>query len=175
MELILETSKKSSVNVPKLTAPTFEMKNNYYVVADGSTFNYFSIKVFESDENHPLIRFEKSPPVLLEGLAVVNKRVYKVTLKDLQRQVIRKSRDITKEVIDASANRNTGTKSEPAATVADTNSSQAVSDKLEQRADQEAEVEVNQAADAAWQDQIGALLTLMSEKEGDEWEIAEAP
>jgi hypothetical protein len=41
----------------------------------------------------------------------------------------------------------------------------------------EAEMEIGKDADAAWKDQIRALLVALSEEEGgeEEWEVTEAP
>lgn len=172
MELILETSREASLNIPKLSLSTFEMKNNYYVVTDGQTFNYFPIKVADSPDTSPLIRFVKAPPILMEGVAIVNKKKYHVTLKDLQRSLIRKSRLINQEAIDASNKRN-ATKNSPAVG-ANTNPGEAVLNRDEQPVVKETEVEINEAADAAWSDQIGSLLSFISEKEGEEWEITDA-
>jgi hypothetical protein len=80
-----------SFTLPKLTMNDFKLKNNYYVVTNGEVFNYYPIKV-EKETDAPFIKFEKSPPVILEGLAVVNKQVYRVPLADLLRGIIRKSR-----------------------------------------------------------------------------------
>jgi hypothetical protein len=162
-----------SFTLPKLTSNDFKLKNNYYVVSNGEVFNYYPIKVVERADG-PIISFEKTPPVILEGLAIVGKKVYKVTVDDLLRRIIRKSREVNLEV----ENGSNANQSEPATPVAEVIESPVAGNKTVQRTDErglsrEAEVEIGKAADAAWTNQIRALLVALSEEEGseEEWEI----
>lgn len=165
-----------SFTLPKLTMNDFKLKNNYYVVTNGEVFNYYPIKV-EKDLGTELLRFEKAPPVILEGIAVVNKKMYKVPVQDLLRGIIRKSREINLEVENGS-NASDADDSTSATEVIDTPVAgrKTVQRKDERGISREAEVEVGKTADAAWQDQMRALLVALSEEEGEEdWEVTEAP
>jgi hypothetical protein len=180
VDLITEISTAVSINTPKLSTRTFELKNNYYVVTNGQVFSYYAIKVFPSDENSPLIRLEKSPPVILEGLAIVNKKAYKVTVGDLLRRVIRKSREIQLEALNGRSSKRTTTTTTTSNTkdgsdaVIGVNSSETVQHKNESGTISETEVEISEVADLAWEEQVGSLLDIILKKEGIEgenWEI----
>jgi hypothetical protein len=184
VDLLIESfeTNTTSINSPKLSSPVFELKNNYFVVTDGTIHNYYTIKVHPDAETDSLIRFERSPPVILEGLAIINKRIFKVTVDDLLRRIIRKSREIKLEVLN-------GTSSTSSKSVGDigttditistetsftTSPATTIQGIVQQRVEHKTEMEEHAAADAAWQEQIGTLLGLISKEEGDEWEITEA-
>ena len=169
MEIVLRA--ESNVTKPKLTTEALELKNNYYVVTNGEIFNYYPITVEETlDSPTPIIRFLKSPPVLLEGIAILKKRIFSVTIEDLSRKVIRKSREIIRESTHA---RTITTAAELSANSVSTPLSTEVQLINEPGPSAEAQLEVNQAANATWDEQIGALLHHLSEKEGGglEWEV----
>jgi hypothetical protein len=160
--------------IPKLTIDDFKIKNNYYVVTDGKVFNYYSIKVEPASESALFFRFEKAPPVILEGIAIINKKVYKVPLQDLLRRIVRKSREVDLRKEDGKQETSIGTSDSISADeVIDTPvaGAKTVQRKNERGADREAEVEVGKAADSAWKDQVRALLVTLSEEEGEDWEI----
>lgn len=176
IEEIASTSKLQ--NAPKMSSEIFEMKNNYYVVTDGVMFNYYPIKVVLDDETSPIIRIEKSPPVLLEGLAVINRQVFKVTLQDLHRRIIRKSRKYNLEVLNGttstSSSTDTGTEN-GIITIATNIIESTVQHTDESAVSSDPEVEIGSAADLAWEEQIRTLLSTLSTKEGfggEEWEIS---
>jgi hypothetical protein len=158
----------SSKNVPKLSLTTMNVKDNYYVIKSGQVYSYFPIKVKPFTPTDPIIRFEKSPPVLLEGIAIVGKKPYRVTPppQDLMRQVIRKSR----EVAIPKRDKVNGT----AESTSNTAVCETVQHPVKQRTSGEAPVEVLEAADNAWEEQIGTLLDFISEKEGFEFEVADS-
>jgi hypothetical protein len=159
MDLIL-----TSKNIPKMSSLSFEIKNNYYVVKTGLLYNYYPIKVKAGTPEDSIIRFEKTPPVLVEGIAIIDKRPYHVPVRDLMRLVIRRSREIVvakREKVNGKATISTSAVCE---TVQSTN---------ERRIGGETEMEIVQAADTAWSEQIGALLDSFSEKEGGEWEVSD--
>lgn len=144
------------------------MKDNYYVVKTGLLYNYYPIKVKAFTEADSIIRFEKSPPVLMEGIAIVGKKPYRVTPQDLMRQVIRKSREVAvakREKVNGKSG-TVGTDSNVSPETLQHSNKSAVVPK--------AEMEECQVADAAWEEQIGALFDLIAAKEG-EFEISEDP
>lgn len=171
---------ESAVNIPKLTTSSFELRNNYYVATDGEKFNYYTIKVKTEVGSSGLIHFEKSPPVLLEGLAIVNKKVYKVSLGDLLRRIIRKSNEISIEALNGTDS-NTSTEqsgTDVSAITIDDNSTNSIRNQDESGTSSKITVEEHQVIDASWQDQIGALLHTLHKEEGffeEEWELSDTP
>lgn len=177
MELALDKSVDTSLNVPKMSMRTFEIKSSYYVVTDGTIFNYYNIATHPDEDSSPLIRFKKSPPILLEGVAIVNKKVYHVSTDDLLRRVIRKSKEIIQEATNAGTNRSSSSKSKSSG-----DSIASITSNPVQLTDQpgivaETEMEIAKASDLTWENQIGALLHHLSAEEGYgvEWETADDP
>lgn len=168
MNLLNVQLEETNVNLPKFTEAAFTLRNNYYVVYNGEVYNYYPIKVVPWDDG-PLIRFERTPPVLLEGYVMVGRKIYLVTLKDLQRKVIRKSREIQREVQNA-----TDANAQPLSAILDSTVTTSVSNGDESKLGGDITLEVSQAADAAWQDQVRALFSDPDEEEG-EWEIEDNP
>ncbi len=166
----LITPEETSVNVPKFTENSLVIRNNYYVVTNGEVFNYYSIKILEGTKESPLLRFEKSPPVLLEGMVIVGKKVYQVTLADLYRRVIRKSREIKIEASDAT---NT-TATSLSTIVASATDNNPIPNFHESGVSESFDLEITQAANIAWQEEVGSLLSSISEEE-DDWEVTDAP
>lgn len=162
----MDLSSVSSKNVPKLITAELAVKDNYYVVKTGSLYNYYPIKVKAFTETDNIIRFEKSPPVLMEGIAIVGKKPYRVTPQDLMRQVIRKSREVAVPKRDK-VNGKSGKAGSEDIVVAET-----IQHSDQSAVSAEVEMEECQAADVAWEEQIGALFDLISSKEG-EFEISE--
>lgn len=171
----------TSKTTPKLSKPTLEIKNNYFIVHDKGLFNYFAIKIDPDTLDLNVMRFEKAPPVLVDGVLILNRKLYEVPAQDLVRGIVRKSREIKVErdnhgsatpnsvepVINTSG-------SETQAVVEKESSSDrssAVRYNIEQGVIDPAELEIAKAADAAWEDQIHSLLDLVSSQEGGEWEV----
>jgi hypothetical protein len=80
---------------PKLSSDTFEPMGNYFIVRQNRRYHYFPVKVEKHPPNAPtpILRFEKAPPVLMEGWVVTQRRVYLVTVQDLLRGIIRTSNE----------------------------------------------------------------------------------
>lgn len=172
----------SAPNMPKMSFPTLEIRKNYYVITEQGQYHYFPIKVMDDKSERPIFVLEKAPPVLIEGIAIIGSRLFRVRIQDLMRGVIRKSREI-KPANRVQTNGSDGTAS-------NTNSSNAtgsqgsgadagrgsnesgVQRSVERSTPTAVEVEVGEAADLAWTEQIDSLLHHLSEKEGVEWEIA---
>jgi hypothetical protein len=164
----MDLSSVSSKNVPKLITAELTVKDNYYVVKTGLLYNYYPIKVKTFTETDSIIRFEKSPPVLVEGIAIVGKKPYRVTPQDLMRQIIRKSREVAVPKRDK-VNGKSGKAESNNVVVPET-----IQHSDKSAASREAEMEECQVADAAWEEQIGALFDFIAAKEG-EFEISEDP
>lgn len=171
-------------NVPKMSTTTLELKKNFYVVHDGTHFHYFPVKIQESGDA-PILRFEKSPPILMEGVVIVGQpkstkcRVYRVPVNDLIRGVIRKSREIkpTNRVSANDGSEGSNTNDNSVVTQEADKSSRGLGESVVHAANKSgaleaAEMEISKAADIAWEDQIGTLLHHISSQEGAEWEIA---
>jgi hypothetical protein len=147
--------------VPKYVDEEFTPRNNYYVVTDGRSFYSYSIKAKELNPDAPIIRLEKNPPVLMEGYAIIGRRVYLVSRQDLLRKVVRKSKEIVKE---STTNDTTNINSTVAAAIA----SAAVSNPDEPGLSEAAQLEIAKNADAAWKEQVGTLLGIKAAKEAIE-------
>ncbi len=155
-----------------MTTMNFQLKNNYYVVTDGHAFSYYNVKIFP-DEGGPLLRFEKSPPIRMEGLLITDGKIYRVSADDLSRLIIRKSKEI-KGLLNGTDSNSTTTE-----TVSlDSLGNSTIPSEVEFGINQANELEISKAADLAWQNEIGSLLSAISEKEGiedGEWEITDNP
>ena len=175
MALIRQTEQSSPrTNTPKLTLDAVEIKNNYYIVQEGTFNHYFPIRINSALENEHLFRLLKRPPVLMEGIAIVNRKLYFVTLKDLQRGVIRKYRVIGESNNNAASITNAATVDDQIKfTVAAGDGTKTVLHNDEQTVSSEDQVEASKFANSTREEQIRSLLHLISEKEGGEWEIAD--
>ncbi len=172
MNLLDITEVETNVNLPKHTETTFILRNNFFVVTNGELFNYYPIKVAASNETSPLIRIEKLPPVLLEGYAIVGKKIFIVPVQDLQRRIIRKSREIKRDTQNATEPTNT-TERQSVSAFTNAVQSPALPSFLESGVIDLTELEIAKVADATWADQIGALYDNPFEEE-DDWEVQDA-
>jgi len=167
------------LNIPKHSLDTFEIKNSYYIVEDEAThrYHYFPIRVDSQSENEHIIRFSRTPPVLMEGLAIIDKKIYHVPLSDLKRLIIRKSRLIGEKVENGSNSStidiSSGTISLSSGDGTATRPRKTVSSLDESGSGTEAGLEESRAPDDAFEEQIQALLHSISEKEGGQWEITD--
>jgi hypothetical protein len=154
----------TNINVPKFVDPEFVMRNNYYVVSDGKVFNSYSIKVIPDKAEDNLIRIERNPPVLLEGFAIVGRKIYMVSMQDLLRKIIRKSKEIKKEASNGTSNNSTNAPANPTSTTAaissflNSNPADALSGVIESGTVDASELEISKAANAAWEEQVGSLF-----------------
>ncbi len=164
--LLNVSTEDTNVNLPKHVETTFVLRNNFFVVTNGEIFNYYPIKVLASNDASSLIRLERAPPVLLEGYAIIGKKIYIVPLQDLQRKIIRKSREIKRDT----QNDSTEPAAKSVSTLTDAVQSVALPDYLKSGLIDLTELEISKAADATWKDQIGTLYDNPFEEEND-WEI----
>lgn len=75
------------------TSLTFQRKSKYYIVPVDGEFRYYPLTLtkrndFLYDMQLPL------PQTNLEGLVVIDKKIYYVTLKDLKKKLVRLSREV---------------------------------------------------------------------------------
>ena len=176
-------------NVPKMSSTTLELKKNYYVIHDGTHFHYFPVKILAGSGEAPILRFEKYPPVLMEGVVIVGQggrsskcNVYKVPVHDLMRGVIRKSREIkpTNRVKADGSSGTTAIGSDDNVSFQQDDVTSRIVENAVHAANQSGaleavEMEVHKAANVAWEEQIDTLLHHISSQEGSEWEIAGDP
>jgi hypothetical protein len=98
---------------PKISLDAFDPMGNYFIVRQNRRYHYFPVKVEKHPPNAPMpiLKFEKAPPVLMEGWVVTQKRVYLVTVEDLLRGIVRTSNEyrFDKEKSSAVAESNTTT------------------------------------------------------------------
>lgn len=169
---------------PKLSLPDLELKNNHYVIPSGGLFNYFVIKVDESTQDLPIMKFERCPPLVIDGVVIFRRKMYEVTVGDLLRGIIRKSREIKIED-DTDGSATTSSNPNPDSKPVDAGDSGTPSAETIPAFIGKAtlpgeyksgvvlplEVEIAEALDAAWENQVDTLLDFVSSKEGGEWEI----
>lgn len=158
-----------SPNEPKVSLPNLDYKNNCYVVPSGGRFHYFSIKIDESTEDRPTMRFAVTPPILLDGIVMYKRKMYKVRSRDIVRGIILKSLEILSTKRENHGNTSSQTAS-PQAGVTQTSNSD-ISNFVKSGFDDFVELEDGKDADSAWEEQVESLLGYVSSKEGGEWEI----
>lgn len=148
--------------------PTLEAVNNYYVVPLRGSFHYFPIKVDASDLNNSdkkFIRLIKSPPVLIDGYLISNKRAFEISSDDILRGRVCKCKEIPLEISNDSTTSNSPTDGSASSPVFTHPNQLGSIDGVE--------LEVSEAADAAWSEQVGTLLHSLSSQEGGEWVVEE--
>lgn len=138
---------------PKESKSVLEPTRNTFAVENGILYDYFSIKLGERRGDY--VDITKLPPVIRPGFVTFQKKLYKLELRDFFRSRLNVgqpafsstiSSDTGADAADATAN--------PTVTNVDTTTE---SDG-QSRVDSTFGVQVNQAADVAWEDQIRALL-----------------
>lgn len=158
-----------SPNEPKLSLPNLEYRNNYYVVPSGGRFHYFPVKAVVGTEDLPVIRLEKSPPVLIDGIVMFKRKMYSIRARDILRGIVLKSREINVKRDISERTPTISTTNTPDTT--ERVSGKTVYDLGQPATLSDAELEISKAADAAWEDQVESLLGFVSSKEGGEWEV----
>lgn len=153
--------------VPKLTESFLRpMKNTFACRSDnGLLYDYYSISVKPGPSENLLI-FVKAPPVVKEGVVTLNKEQYQVTVQDILRGRIRVANKFTA----ATTARNSRISASSIAEPRPGGSSNAVPNNEQHGANDAPWYEVDKAADVAWEEQVGTLLSTVYSKEG-QWEI----
>lgn len=187
---------ETSLNIPKMSTEELQVKNGYYVTTDGVLFNYYQVKPqpYSEDDGSPFIRLLKHPPVIMEGWVILNKKIYRVTVEDLFRGLIRKSRQVALGNLYERSTSSTSDTSNPVPGVSDVEGGGSGSqvdvstnpvrtsaegvllgDKDRQAIIGATSLEELEVINATSEEQIRALLDFMHSKEGEEgeaWEVA---
>jgi hypothetical protein len=161
---------KPSFPKARRSTPVLECRNNYYVVPLDGLFHYFPIKLNVSeleDTSKKFVSLIKSPPILIDGFIISNRRAFEVTSEDILRGRICKSTEFTIE-----RNDNDPTTDKTSSTAFNT---AVFGSSNEHSVIGATDMEVREVADQAWQEQVGTLLDTLSSKEGGEWIVEEAP
>jgi hypothetical protein len=151
---------------PQSSRSHLEIRNNSYVVQNGFLFEYYPL-VCNKTQRGNFIDIEISPGVMAAGVAILDQKLYDVSLEDLLRRRInvRKQR-----VTDERKHKRVGKSSSVpkpkmesesivSPTVDESGTSKAIGD------------QVSKAADVAWQDQVDTLLETLHSQEGEEFEV----
>lgn len=149
---------------PKESLAILKPVNNTYAVRNGMLYDYYSIKLGEATPNGKFVPLVKSPPLMKEGFVTFNKKLFKVTLRDLFRRQINVQREYQ-------CGNTAGTSSSTRATTNQTQLDQTSNNSDQQRLSADFELQVNEAADLYWKDQIATLL--FTEDPEAEWGMEE--
>lgn len=152
-----------AINEPKMTRAALDVINNTYVIRNGLLYEYYSISCVPHTDSDKFIRFLISPGVMGPGIAIVNKKLYDVSLDDLFRRRINVAKQHGRAA-DANV-------SKPIPAKKTENSSESKSDSDQQGVSSLFGSEVDQVANLAWENQVNALLETLSAEEGEEFEI----
>lgn len=145
---------------PKWSRGTLDVINNTFVVRNGLIYEYYPISVRPYKAGSNFIEFETSPGIVSDGIAIVGKKLYKVTVADLFRRKINVNK--REDTDDRSSTSKSATKAKSA-------KSKTISNK--QGSIEAFGSDVSKTADLAWEDQIDTLLETFYTKEGEEVEI----
>jgi len=141
----------TSDNAPRTSTTSLEpIRGDTFVVQVGLLYNHYTIRPDDRYTNKPIFTLKKRPPVLREGIAIINRKFYHVPLQDILRGVVRKSREI-KQV----ANEQSIT------------STPDVSVSNKQGAGDPPTEEERSNADLAWEEQVGTLFQILHSQEGE--------
>jgi len=77
--------------IAKRSHPHFALRDASFVVPLHGEFHYFTCEV-GPDTGRPILWMKKTPPLLREGYVIAENNVYLVTVDDIRRRVVRKSR-----------------------------------------------------------------------------------
>lgn len=83
---------RSLTKVKSTETETFIRSNQMYVTLFNRKFYTFPIIIDSAEQSPYLLRLKELPPIFREGFVCYNKAVYFVTVDDLRRGVVRKSR-----------------------------------------------------------------------------------
>jgi hypothetical protein len=159
------------------------MKSNYYIVRRQGQYHYFPVKVKADTKNLPVMRFEKGPPLLLDGYVIIDRVLYRMPVRDIQRNQINTLRKIEQPKREKKSNGRAATNliipSDPGTSASASGIPVATAD-TSPGPEQQPELSdsplmaVDPAADAAWKEQVESLLDTLHQEEGGEWEVADS-
>jgi hypothetical protein len=176
VSLVITDDFVAKIKAPTSVSETMTRKNNYFIVKQGDLYNYFRVTLLPYKDGDLIMRFDKHPPVLREGIVVIEKKCYKVTLPDLMRGVIRKSRELEKVQNGIKSITTTAecTKSSVSSVVLISSGKPTIHNPDQQTTSSEVENEVCQQADLCWNEQVESLLHSIHKEEGGIWEVSDA-
>jgi hypothetical protein len=152
---------------PKESKAVLEPTKGTFAVANGVLFDYYTIKFGEQKGNY--VTLEKLPPVLKEGYATYQRKLYKVELRDFLRSRVNVGQSAyTPNATPDTGGSTTATPGPASPALVNPNA-----DSIQSAVDGTFGVQVNQAADLAWKDQISALLHAYDPEE--EWIVETTP
>jgi hypothetical protein len=149
---------------PKWTRAALDVINNTYVVKKDLLYEYYPIECVPFSEGDKFIKLIKSPVVIAEGIAIVNRQLYAVSVGDLFRRKINVAKRQSTSTTDDNVGERVTTKKSKSSTKPKANSKQPKLSPL-------FGIEVSEAADLAWDDQVQTLLQTIHTEEGEELEI----
>lgn len=149
---------------PKESKGALEPVTNTFAVQNGMLWDYYPIKL--GDRKGDYVAIVKLPPVLKEGYATYQKKLFKVTFKDFLRSRVNVGQPAY--TAEPGTDDESGSTEQPKLVTVKpaVNSEQC-------RTDDTFGVQINEAADVAWQEQVRALLYLDDPEA--EWEFETAP
>ena len=87
---------------PNLVRERFSVKKEYFITKDLAGYKYYKVQVECNEEGTH--RFTRRPPVLADGYVVMPDRtIYEVTIEDIERGRILKTREVTPEQVSGGA------------------------------------------------------------------------
>lgn len=148
---------------PKWSRGTLDVINNTFVVRNGLLFEYYPIAVRPYGKDDKFLQLEISPGIRSQGIACIAKKLYKVTLEDLERRRINVSK---REGGDTARSTTSST------------TSKGKSPKLKAVGNKQGSSKIlgsnfSKAIDVAWENQIDSLLQNIAAKAGGQWEVSD--
>lgn len=149
---------------PKESKEVLEPTKGTLAVENGLLYDYYSISFGE--QQGPFVSIKKLPPVFKEGFVTYQKKLYKVGFRDFLRSRVNVGQPAHVPAARNADNGNSAASAPPdvAATSGPGN---------QPRVDSVVELQVQQAADLAFEDQVRALLYAADPEE--EWDYQTAP
>lgn len=176
MSLLMSTLKLGPIRDPDLISETLIIKNNHFVIEDNNRYLYYKISVLlDSMSNTSIIRFDKYPPILHDGLVIVAKTVYRITIHDILRGVIRKYRKIKfEENTNGNSSKRGGIeKSINTDSIIITSTGEDIQHTNQSTVSDEDEDEIIKQADLCWKEQVDSLFNPFHKEAGRGWEISD--
>lgn len=150
---------------PKESKGALEPVKDTYAVENGVLYDYYPIKL--GDRKGDYVTIMKLPPVLKPGYVTYQKELYKVELRDFLRGRVNVGTNFKYVPAEPGAT----TEPEPANGAVDNASVSAE----QQGASPDPGIQIDQAVDMAWEEQIRTLLTLDDPEAQWEFETASQP
>jgi hypothetical protein len=187
LEVVLTLPKADK---PVGSSDVLSKKKGYYIVPWAGEFHYHKVADLKERSEH-IWEFTKKPLTKKEGLMVINKEIYHITVDDLKRGIVRKSRKVTiktgstyddllnpapttaaKRIRSSGSGSGNSNKSADQIKQVDDIISAAI--RFDTGLSSDFGVELNKEIDLAIEEQERSLYDLISEEAGEDWIIEEA-